>query len=198
MVRSARRYLPKLLKWAGIAFACSVALLLFEAFWYAQVHFLAHQDHVEARLAALPPLEADPPPAVADVIRTIEGDRVTYLVARAFVTETHGNRLRNGERHVLNALWTVLLPVTLDERELTALYSGTMYLGGGYGLVFGADHYFGKTPAELTRDEMLGLLVIARAPSSYAPQRNPNAYRLQLARYQEIFHCRKTESCAQR
>ena len=73
-----------------------------------------------------------------------------------------------------------------------------MYFGGGYGLTFGAKRYFGKTPAELTHDEMFGLFTISWNPSANSPERDPERYQQQFALFQNRYLSRTAEPNVQR
>jgi membrane peptidoglycan carboxypeptidase len=43
--------------------------------------------------------------------------------------------------------------------------------------VYGARHYYGKAPGQLSEREVLELLVISRSPSAYSPSAHPERFR---------------------
>lgn len=166
----------------GIVSLGTASIILAYVTWYTQTHFFAYQDRIDALLATLPPGEADPPPLLSEAVAKIEGERAINWVARGLVAEIYDKPMRQLEWHIVTALWSLALPLRLDEREIVALYANFMVFEGGRGLAYGARRYFDKAPVNLTLDEILGLLAISRAPRANSPERRPENYRRQLER----------------
>lgn len=157
---------------------------------FAQVHVFAHQDRVTALLAG----QARPPAGVVDVVITVEGDYATAWVARSLVAETQDENMRMLEWHLAGALWWAWLSATLENAEIVALYAHYLPFEGGTGLAYGAQRYFGKAPGDLTLDEVLGLVAIARASARNSPERAPERYLEEVERLRLLYRGAAEES----
>jgi transglycosylase-like protein len=149
------------------------SLLLF--IWYTR--FGRFQPYVDTTVAGLTPAEKNISPAAAHVFKKIDGPIMGYAVSRAFISQLSGTRLRSIEWNLRGMIWSLLLPRRLSNDQMLWLYAHFMAFEGGNGIVYGAQHYFGKTPAQLSETEALTLITIARSPRAYSPTRNPVRYR---------------------
>lgn len=163
---------------AGVVLLAAAGLARF-----AQVHVFAHRDRVAALLAG----QANPPPRVVDVVMTVEGTYATSWAARSLVAEMRDRPMPTLERHLAGALWWVWLSGTLEDAEIAALYAHFLPFEGGTGLAYGAQHYFAKSPADMTVEEVLGLIAIGRAPARYSPRRAPERHRQEVERLRFLY-----------
>ena len=68
-----------------------------------------------------------------------------------------------------------------DKKEIFAMYVNSIYFGSGYyGITEAAQGYYGKTPAELTKEECAMLAGLPNAPSAYSPDASPALARQRL------------------
>ena len=171
---------------SGYALSGAVFLLLAFSF-YAESHFYAYQDDVDALLTRLPAAEAEPSEVVRDVVPKVEGQGVASRVSSSLVGHLLYGDGRPDVWREANLLWATLLPLRLEERDMLALWSHLLPFEGGRGLAYGASTYFGKAPGELTADEMLGLVAIARAPKANSPTAAPERYQAVVAKLRESY-----------
>jgi hypothetical protein len=78
-----------------------------------------------------------------------------------------------GEWHFHNALWTRLLIHDFDEEKLFLLFLHLIPFERGFGLANSAQYYFKKKISQLTVEEIVMLLGIARSPTRYSPFSHP-------------------------
>jgi transglycosylase-like protein len=90
-----------------------------------------------------------------------------------------GRSMRPAARVFRTLVWRALLPIHFDRKERLTLYAYYMPMEGGRGLAYGAREYFGKRAADLSADEQLGLVAIAKHPSMNSPKRNPQRYQIE-------------------
>ena len=84
------------------------------------------------------------------------------------------------EWHFHNALWTLLLRHHFDKEKLFILYLHLIYFERGFGFANSAQYYFQKTISQLTLEEVVMLLAIARSPTRNSPFLHPeNAKKIQ-------------------
>ncbi len=162
-----------------------IVLLAFS--FYAETQFYAYQDDVDALLASLPAAEAEPPQVVREVVPKVEGRGVAARVSNSLVAQLLDGDGRPEVRREANLLWSTLLPLRLEDREMLALYGHFLPFEGGRGLNYGARAYFDKAPGELTADEVLGLVAIARAPKANSPTAAPERYQAAVAKLRETY-----------
>jgi membrane carboxypeptidase/penicillin-binding protein PbpC len=65
---------------------------------------------------------------------------------------------------------------------MLALYAHFMQFEGGRGLTYGAEHYYGSLPSELSDREALELFVISKSPAENSPSKNPGRFRSEVER----------------
>lgn len=83
---------------------------------------------------------------------------------------------RSFKRKVQELLLAFWLEATLTKRDILALYLNRVYFGAGaYGVQAAAETYFARPAQELTLGEAALLAGLLKAPSRYAPTRDPEA-----------------------
>jgi penicillin-binding protein 1A len=81
---------------------------------------------------------------------------------------------RTISRKIQELILAVWLEATYSKDEILELYLNRVYLGAGaYGVDAAARRYFGKSASEVTLAEAATLAGLLRAPSRWAPTRNP-------------------------
>lgn len=81
---------------------------------------------------------------------------------------------RTISRKIQELILAVWLEATYSKDEILELYLNRVYLGAGaYGVDAAAQRYFGKPASQVTLAEAATLAGLLRAPSRYAPTRNP-------------------------
>ena len=91
------------------------------------------------------------------------------------------------EWHFYNVLWTILLIHHFDKEKLFILYLHLIRFERGFGLANSAQYYFKKKISQLTVEEVVMLLGIARSPTMYSPFSHPeNAKKIQSRLMQKL------------
>ena len=152
---------------------------------YVQRHYLRHLLAVDSILRQLPPEEASPPGVITGPISKLHTNGFEFFVTRSLVSEFYQQPPRMLDWHLRNFVWLQLLPRRLNRTELLGLYVHFMQFEGGRGLVYGAHHYYGKAPHQLTEREALELFVISQDPHGYSPTENPERFRAAVERFAE-------------
>ncbi|CAN0417505.1 unnamed protein product, partial [Ectocarpus sp. 13 AM-2016] len=81
---------------------------------------------------------------------------------------------RTISRKIQELILAVWLEATYSKDEIMELYLNRVYLGAGaYGVDAAAQRYFGKPASQVTLAESAILAGLLRAPSRWAPTRNP-------------------------
>jgi penicillin-binding protein 1A len=81
-------------------------------------------------------------------------------------------------RKVHEAFLSMWIEARLSKQEILKLYLDRSYLGGGaYGVEAASQFYFGKSVRDVTLTEAAVLAGLFKAPTNYAPHRNPEAAR---------------------
>jgi penicillin-binding protein 1A len=79
-------------------------------------------------------------------------------------------------RKVHEAFLSMWIEARLSKQEILKLYLDRSYLGGGaYGVEAASQFYFGKSVRDVTLNESAVLAGLFKAPTNYAPHRNPEA-----------------------
>ena len=77
-------------------------------------------------------------------------------------------------RKALEAYYTIWMELFMSKRRILELYLNHIEFGPGiYGIGAAAHEYFGRTPAQLTRGQMIALAAILPNPLKWSPVR-PN------------------------
>ncbi len=97
-----------------------------------------------------------------------------------YVSETASIKFEEPSRLLIwklkNYLMRMALIEGLNDSEILALYCYFIPYEKGYGILNSAKYHYRKNLNELTLDEIIGLLVIARSPSGYSPESEPDRY----------------------
>jgi penicillin-binding protein 1A len=107
--------------------------------------------------------------------RTVQGGSTLtqQLAKNVFLTPE-----RSFKRKVQELLLAFWLEAQFSKRDLLALYFNRVYFGAGaYGVQAAAETYFNRPVQSLTLGEAALLAGLLKAPSRYAPTRNPEAAR---------------------
>lgn len=110
------------------------------------------------------------------------GSTITQQVAKNFLLTPE----RSLSRKIREAILAYRIEQRFSKNEILYLYLNQIYLGrGAYGVASAAWRYFHKTLDELTLAECAMLAGLPKAPSKYAPHRNP---RLAVKRRNTVLH----------
>ena len=75
-------------------------------------------------------------------------------------------------RKALEAYYTIWMELFMSKRRILELYLNHIEFGPGiYGIGAAAHEYFGKTPAQLTRGQMIALAAVLPNPLKWSPVR---------------------------
>jgi penicillin-binding protein 1A len=81
-------------------------------------------------------------------------------------------------RKVHEAFLSMWIEARLSKEEILKLYLDRAYLGGGnYGVEAASQFYYGKSVRDVTLNESAVIAGLFKAPTNYAPHRNPEAAR---------------------
>lgn len=158
------------------------------------------------------------PPYLPEAVMAIEDRRFHYHLGvdpiglvRAFVTNLRAGRVVQGgstltqqlaknlflkpertfERKVQEVVLAFWLEAKYTKNELMELYLNRVYLGAGaYGVEAASRRYFNKSARHVTLAEAAVLAGLLKAPSTYAPNRNPKRSQ---ARAQTVLHAMADE-----
>jgi penicillin-binding protein 1A len=102
------------------------------------------------------------------------GSTLTQQLAKN-VFLTPDRTLKRKIQELLLAFW---MEARLSKQEIITLYFNRVYFGAGaYGVKAAAETYFNRPVQSLTRSEAAMLAGLLKAPSRYAPTRNPDGAR---------------------
>jgi penicillin-binding protein 1A len=102
------------------------------------------------------------------------GSSITQQVAKNLFLSPE----RTIRRKVHEAFLSMWIEARLSKQEILKLYLDRSYLGGGnYGVEAAAQFYFGKSIRDVNLSEAAVLAGLFKAPTNYAPHRNPDAAR---------------------
>jgi hypothetical protein len=178
----------EIIRRAAIGLALFLAAVLCAAVFVAGVyiyrHYVAHLPAVDAIVRELSDEELSPAAAVTQTISKLANPGLESFVARSLIGELHPQPVRMLHWHLRGFLWANLLPHHLTDTEMLGLYLHFMQFEGGRGLIYGAGHYYGKVPAELTEREVLELFAISVSPSANSPTHNPERFKAAVERLQ--------------
>jgi hypothetical protein len=148
---------------------------------YVFRHYIRHLPEVDRLVRELPPEEANPPQVIRDLVPRLNPNFRSFVISK--LVGQFSGPIRMSAWHARNFIWLQLLPHRLTQHEMLALYSHFMPFEGGSGLAYGARHYFGKVPAQLTELEALELFVISVSPSGNSPTQNPERFKAAVERF---------------
>lgn len=108
------------------------------------------------------------------------------VIARRFVYELIEYQ-KISEWHLHNFLWSRLLTYYFDEEQIFILYLHLIPFEHGFGLANSAQYYFQQKISQLTVEEVVMLLGIARSPKAFSPYYRPeNAQKIQAILMQQL------------
>ena len=95
-------------------------------------------------------------------------------ITQQVVKNVTGNNEVTASRKLQEILWALDLERTLDKTEILELYLNVIHFSDNCnGISEAANHYFSKSPKELTVAESATLAAITNSPTYYNPIRNP-------------------------
>jgi penicillin-binding protein 1A len=102
------------------------------------------------------------------------GSSITQQVAKNLFLSPE----RTLKRKVHEAFLALWIEARRSKKEILKLYLDRSYLGGGnYGVEAASQFYFGKSVRDINLSEAAILAGLFKAPTSYAPHKNPDAAR---------------------
>ncbi len=104
------------------------------------------------------------------------GSTLTQQLAKNFLQseKLYDVNDRSLRRKIQEALLAVWLEYKFTKDQILTIYLNRVYLGSGaFGLAAASQHYFGKTPQDLTLYEAAVIAGLLKAPSKYSPSNNP-------------------------
>jgi hypothetical protein len=134
-----------------------------------------HLAQIEEILAAANPQDAAPPVMVRKLIDANAGSPTPY--ATRLVTARIYSGLSQGQWHVRNALWQVLLPIHMGKAKMYGLYATLSYNGKDHGLSSFAAREYGQPLNQLSPMQAANTVAITHAPTIYLRDRGRLAQR---------------------
>jgi len=104
------------------------------------------------------------------------GSTITQQLAKNFLQseKLYDVSDRSLRRKIQEALLAVWLEYKFTKNQILTIYLNRVYLGSGaFGLAAASQHYFGKTPQDLSLYEAAVIAGLLKAPSKYSPSNNP-------------------------
>ena len=97
-------------------------------------------------------------------------------ITQQLIKNISGDNERSALRKVTEIIRAVNIEYSHSKEEIFELYLNIIPMGEGIiGVGLAAEHYFGKTPNELTNGEAATLIGITNAPTRYNPHNNPKS-----------------------
>ncbi len=139
-------------------------------FAYDMVAVRPHLPQIEAVLANANPEDASPPKIIRELIDANAGSPTPH--ATRLATSLVYSDPSQGQWHVRNALWRVLLPIHLGKLQMYGLYSVLSYNGTDRGLSNFARREYSKPLSQLSPLQGATTVAITHAPTAYLRDRN--------------------------
>ena len=139
-------------------------------FAYDMIAVRPHLAQIESVLAQANPQDASPPEIIRDLIDANVGSPTPH--ATRLVTSLVYSGLSQGQWHVRNALWGVLLPMHFDKSQMYGFYSVLSYNGIDHGLSNFARREYGKSLGQLSPVQAATVVAITHAPTAYLRDRS--------------------------
>jgi hypothetical protein len=124
-----------------------------------------HLADVEEIVQAAHPQDANPSPLVQRLIDANAVSPAPY--ATRLVTARIYSGGNQGQWHLRNTLWQVLLPMHLGKEKMYGLYASLAYNGTDYGLNSYAMREFGRPLSQLPPADAARVVAVTHAPSIY-------------------------------
>ncbi len=142
-------------------------------FAYDVIAIKPHLAQIEGILSQANPQDAAPPLLVRNLIDASSESPTPY--ATSLVTRRFYSDLSQGEWHVRNGLWRILLPMHFSKSEMYGFYATLAPNGTDLGLSNYARREFGKALNSLSTTEAAQTVAITRAPSIFLRDRNKHS-----------------------
>jgi hypothetical protein len=139
-------------------------------FAYDTIAVRPHLARIEAVLAQANPQDAAPPKIIRDLIDASVGSPAPH--ATRLVTALVYSDLTQGQWHLRNALWRLLLPMHFDKSQMYGLYSVLSYNGTDRGLSNFANREYGKSLSQLSPLQASTTVAVTHAPTIYLRHRD--------------------------
>ena len=166
-----RNIIGNLTKAAALLVGVPVVALLV----YDTVAVRPHLAQIEGVLARANPQDAAPPEIVRKLIDANAGSPTSY--ATRLVTAQVYPSLSQGQWHVRNALWQVLLPIHIGKAGMYGLYATLAFNGTDQGLSHFATREYGKSLNQLSPMQAANTVAVTHAPTVYLRDRGRLAQR---------------------
>ncbi len=147
----------------AVAFLVGVTAVALLA--YDTVAVRPHLTQVEGILSGANPQDASPPEIVRKLIEANAGSPNPH--ATRLVTARVYSDLSQGQWHLRNTLWQVLLPMHLDKTQMYGLYATLSYNGTDHGLSSFASREYGISLTQLSPIQAATTVAVTHAPSIY-------------------------------
>jgi hypothetical protein len=138
-------------------------------FAYDTIAVRPHLARIQAVLTQANPEDSSPPQIIRDLIDANAGSPTPH--ATRLVTSLVYSDLTQGQWHVREALWSVLLPMHFDRSQMYGFYSVLSYNGTDHGLSNFANREYGKSLGQLSPLQAATTVAITRAPTAYLRDR---------------------------
>jgi hypothetical protein len=139
-------------------------------FAYDTIAIRPHLARIETLLAQANPEDAAPPQIIRDLIDANSGSPTPH--ATRLVTSLIYSDLTQGQWHLRNALWHLLLPMHLDKSQMYGLYTVLSYNGTDRGLSNFASREYGKSLSQLSPLQASITVAVTHAPTIYLTHRD--------------------------
>lgn len=156
------------LKKFALATSVPVIVLLF---WYLR-SFLPHLSELGSISERGMAVKATVKPVfyrLAELGETKWGIR-SYGIRQAYWSLEAGKSIKKAHAwHLNNVLWLAASSVHFNEEQLFGIWVECSLYGCGHGLIEASEKYFGKPIADLTIEELAGLVALVKSPQIFAP-----------------------------
>lgn len=153
---------------ALVFFLATVAVVALAFYDYVAVR--PQLPRIERILAQADPLDANPPEVIRRLIDASMGSPTAHATRLATSRFYVGSS--QGEWHLRNALWSMLLPLHLGKDKMYGLYATLAFNGRDQGLSRFAARVYGKPLDRLSPNEAAVTVEMTRMPTIY--RRNPD------------------------
>lgn len=160
----------KIIKFVGKGTALLLLATLVALVAYDALAVRPHLARIRDLLAQANPEDATPPEAIRRLIDANVGSPSPH--AARLVTSLVYPDLAQGQSHVRNALWSMLLPMHFDESHMYGLYCILSYNGTDHGLSSFANREFGKPLSQLSPLQAATTVAVTHAPTIYLKDRD--------------------------
>ncbi|WP_295969223.1 transglycosylase domain-containing protein [uncultured Xanthomonas sp.] len=168
----------KIIKYLGTATALFILATLMALAAYDTLAIRPYLALIRDVLAHSNPEESSPPQTIRELIDANTRSPSRH-VARMAVSRLYPD-LTQGQGHLRNALWSILLPIHFDSSQMYGLYCVLSYNGIDHGLRSFAYREFGKPLSQLSPMQAATIVAITHAPTIYLRDRDRLADRARI------------------